>query len=226
MALPARVEDGAIWSKGVLGVMKVVFLPDFVAYPICYFRMLRKLGPRVIGEKVNYNDYWPYVSVAALGAAIAGDRICDGLDAFVGYSFGAFVAIEAAQALARRGTKTRLHLIDPPDRKAQGSAVPIEVEARLRANPTYHYVFDLIECDLTRSDCVFGNVSFLSDVAEKLQIDLPCSIYIAGDRDGSSAKVEQFRFSHRDRNVVYCPGFNHHDIVDCDVIVDNILRLG
>jgi hypothetical protein len=204
--------------------MKVLFLPDFVAYPICYFRILKKLGPHVIGQSVNYNDYWPYVSVAALGAAITGKGTCNGADAIVGYSFGAFVAIEVARALARAGTRVRLHLIDPPNRKALGSSTLIDVERRLRNNPAYRYVFDLIECDLTRRDCVLSNVAFLSDVAAEVEVDGPCFIYIAGDRADWAAKVKQFRFSRQDPDVVYCTGFNHNDIVECDMIARSICQ--
>lgn len=204
--------------------MKIVFLPDFVAYPICYFRMLRKLGSRVAGTTVNYNDYWPYVSVSELGVAIASSNACDQIDAIVGYSFGAFVAIEVADVLSRRGGMVRLHLIDPPDRRTLGSTVPVEIEARLRANPSYQYLFDLIECDATRRDCALSNIAFLADVAATVQINHPCTIYVAGDHTSSKDRLEQFTFLHQSTRVVHCPGFNHSSIVDCDAIVEDLSR--
>ncbi|MFK4490037.1 hypothetical protein [Bradyrhizobium sp. USDA 336] len=204
--------------------MRVIFLPDFVAYPICYFRMLRKLSKRVTSDVVNYNDYWPYESVATLGAEIASKRVSAEVDAVVGYSFGAFVAIETASVLARSGAEVKLHLIDPPNRTMLGSTVPIEIEARLRANPAYKYLFSLMECDLTHRDCVLSNIVFLADVAAALQIELPCTVYVAGDHATSRAQLEQFHFSHQDATIVHCPGFNHNNIVDCEAIVDGICR--
>ncbi|WP_456720489.1 MULTISPECIES: hypothetical protein [unclassified Bradyrhizobium] len=169
---------------------------------------------------MNYNDHWPYGSVAALGAAIASSRGCDEIDAIVGYSFGAFVAIEVAEVLFRRGAMARLHLIDPPDRRRLGSTNPIDIETRLRANPAYQYLFDLIECGLTSPDCVLSNISLLTDVATPLQINLPCTVFVAGDHTSSMAQLEQFHFLHQDTKIVYCPGFNHNSIVDCREIVD------
>jgi pimeloyl-ACP methyl ester carboxylesterase len=203
-------------------VMRVVFLPDFVAYPICYFRMLRALGSRVTSESVNYNDYWPYESVAALGAAIAGSSRCDEVDAIVGYSFGAFVAVEVADILSRRKPMARLHLIDPPDRRTLGSTLPVDIETRLKTNPAYQYLFDLIECDLTRRDCVLGNIGLLADLSATLQIRHPCTVYVAGDHKSAAARLEQFQFLHHDTKVVPCPGFDHRTIVECAAIVDEL----
>lgn len=159
--------------------MTTLFLPDFVGYPLCYGPLRRQLGPGARAVFADYNAYWPYPSLDRLVAQLtaryadAADRV----DTVVGYSFGAHAALLLAERL---GAQVRdLVLIDPPALARTPRRTAADVEALLRSNPDFAYVFDAVDSELTDLACVLGNVAMLADAPAR-RVTAPGTLFVAG----------------------------------------------
>ncbi|AWV02719.1 hypothetical protein DM992_25440 [Burkholderia sp. JP2-270] len=193
---------------------RLLFLPDFVGYPICYFDLEKKLAGTVDAHLIDYNAFWPYDSVDELAAAIVESVVGEHYHAVAGYSFGAHVAVRVANVLYARGTVSHLHLIDPPV-LAEVGAIAHDVEAQLKRDARYRYVFDLAECELTDLDLVFRNVRLLDELPKRYPATLPCSLYVAGDDQRYIACADQFVGDGVPITQFAIAGTNHREILQC-----------
>jgi pimeloyl-ACP methyl ester carboxylesterase len=159
-----------------------LFLPDFVGYPICFFGLRALLPATLPTTYVDYTGYWPYESIPELARAICADLPRHGIGLVIGYSFGAYVAIEVAALLAAEGMEPRLLLIDPPVLADAAALAARDVDQVLRSHPDYAYLFDLIDCDLARLDCMIGNIAALGRVGSPVALPVPCTMLLAGER--------------------------------------------
>lgn len=157
-----------------------VFMPDFVGHPICYFAIQPQL-PRT-AHYVDCAAHWPYASLRALAASVHVALADASITAIVGYSFGAYVAIELARRVVATGARPRVVLIDPPALADVAALAAGDLAALLRARADYAYIDDLIACELVQRDCVLGNLAQLAQLGAPDALPCPTTLVLAGER--------------------------------------------
>jgi thioesterase domain-containing protein len=200
-----------------------LFLPDFVAYPFCYFGLRAAMPDSLSALHVDYNEYWPYDSVTALADAIIGSLDTADVRTVIGYSFGAYVAIDVVNTLAAAGRAVEVVLIDPPRITAISSLTEAEIESRLRERPEYQYVFDLVECELTSVACMVTNIQALGRLPERLPIHVRGTVLVAGDRARAEEVLSGFDHRAGSLQVVCLEDCDHRSIMAHHVVRDLIL---
>lgn len=198
-----------------------LWLPDFVAYPFCYLGLRAALPETAAAAiHVDYNDHWPYRSVDELAASIV--RTLDGaaVDAVIGYSFGAYVAVEVAGALGGEGRAVELLLIDPLPPTAISSLAAEDIEAILRGRPEYGYVFELVDCDLTSLECMVTNVQALGRLAEPVPVGGRGTLLVAGGRAKAEEVLRCFDCPAGRLDVICLVDCDHRSIVSHPLLRD------
>jgi pimeloyl-ACP methyl ester carboxylesterase len=203
-----------------------LFLPDFVGYPFCYLGLRAVMPDSLSAIYIDYNEYWPYESVEELADAIIQSLGTADVRIVIGYSFGAYVAIEVANTLAGAGHAAKLVLIDPPRITAVSSLSEAEIESRLHQRPEYQYVFELIECELTSLACMVTNIRALGRLPERLPIQVGGTVLVAGDRAKAEEVLRGFEYLAGSLQVVCLEDCDHRSIVAHHAVRDLILWSG
>jgi thioesterase domain-containing protein len=204
--------------------MTVVFLPDFVAYPLCYLGLQSQLPAGAPVAFVDYNRHWPYHSVPELVDAVASGLVADTPHAIVGYSFGAHVATLLGEQLARAGDASQLVLIDPPILAAMPTRDSAEIEVLLRGRDDYRYIFDAVDCELTSLECMVANIELLSRLPSRRRLSAPTTLFVAGGTAAADAVVAELDVAAA-LEVVCISHCDHRSILQDPAVVGKLVSI-